>query len=170
MAKAKNINNNTAIGIGIVIVIVALVAIFAFSGAPQTPQQVTTTASNLSTITINVTTTVVQNITTATGPNLATCNGFNVSISQGYHQVVGTCNWRAGLMNVSVFGGSFQSATLQIVEENTSSSPYTFGATTQPCSLSSNVTYVPGGNYQISFQTSAATAGGCGNATLRLSK
>ena len=170
MAKAKNINNNTAIGIGIVIVIVALVAIFALrGGAPQTPQQVTTTASNLSTITVNITTTVVENLTTATGPNLATCNGFNVSISQGYHQVIGTCNWRGGLMNVSVFGGGFQSATLQIVEENTSSSPYTFGATTQPCSLSSNVTYVPGGNYKVSFQTSMAS-GSCGNATVRLSK
>lgn len=170
MAKAKG--NNTAIYIGIVIVVIALIAIFALSNsAPQAPSAATTTASNFTPVTLNVTTTIVENITTATGPNLATCNGFNVSISQAYYQVIGTCNWRSGLMNVTVFGGSFQEATLQIVEENSTTSPYTLGVSAQPCTSISNVTYVPGGNYKISFQTStAASAGSCGNATVRLSK
>lgn len=167
MAKAKN---NNIIYIGIVIVVIALVAILALSSsAPQAPAA-TTTAASLTTATLNVTTTIVKNITTATGPNLATCNGFNISISKEYYQVVGSCNWRAGLMNVTVFGGSFQSATLQIVEQNTTTNPYTLSSTVQPCTLSSNVTYVPGGNYKVSFQTGLSSGGSCGNATMRLSK
>ena len=163
-------NNNTVIYIGIAVVIIAIIAILALGGINSMPSGVTTINKNLTTVTVQpITTTIVPNLTVAAGPNLASCNGYNVSISKAYSEVVGTCNWRGGLLNITAFGGSFQSATLQMVQQNVTLAPYNVSTTAGSCANNAGVVYVPVGNYKVTFQTSLTPQGSCGAAKVRLS-
>ena len=171
MASGKpKMNNSTIIYIGIIIVVAAIAVILLTGGIPAAPIATTTISNNLTTVTVApVPTTIVTNLTVATGPNLASCNGYNVSISTPAHEVVGSCNWRGGLMNVSIFGGGFKSATLQMVQQNVTNAPYNVSTSAGSCSPVAGVVYVPVGNYKVAFATSAVPQGTCGNATVRIS-
>ena len=153
------------------LVIIIVAALIIFSGFVLQPSGSTTVPQTLTTVSLPVTTTVVQNITTATGPNLASCNGYNYSISQAYYGVIGSCNWRGGLVNVTLFGGGFGASTIQIVEQNVTTTPFNTSISGVPCSQHSpEVVYMPPGNYKVSFSVGAPYTTSCGSATMRISK
>lgn len=167
--SAFKMNNSTIIYVGIIIVVVAIAAIL-LTGKSYSAPTTTTISHNLTTVTVApIPTTIVPNLTVATGPNLASCNGYNVSISTANRQVVGSCNWISGLMNITVYGGSFQNAVLKLVQQNITSAPYNVSTTAASCRAVSGVVYIPGGNYKVTLQTSAVPQGACGSATVRLS-
>ncbi|MDE1854834.1 MAG: hypothetical protein KGH57_00730 [Candidatus Micrarchaeota archaeon] len=167
--EAQSKKQNMLIYIGIAVVVIVLVAVIALN-LPPAPTAATTTAANLTTVSVApITTTIVKNITTATGPNLATCNGYNVSISQPNYEIVGSCNWRGGLMNITLFGGSFQSVTLELVQQNTTLAPHNISTSAGSCAKVSGPVYVYLGNYKVVFRSSTLPEGSCGNATVRMS-
>ncbi len=152
----------------VIIIVAALIILSGFTLQPSAP---TTIPKNLTTVTIsNITTTIVHNITTATGPNLASCNGYNYSISQSYYSAVGSCNWRGGLVNVTLYGGSFNNVVIQIVEQNVTTTPFNTSISGVPCSQHSpEVTYMPPGNYKVTFSAGSSYTTSCGSATMRIS-
>lgn len=154
------------------IVIVIIAALIVLSGlGSQQPAAITTVAQNVTSTVPNVTTTIVKNITTATGPNLATCNGYNYSISEAFYSVVGSCNWRGGLMNASIFGGSFDGATLDLIEQNVTTTPFNESISADACMQSSSgAVYVPVGNYKVVFSVGGPAASSCGSTTMRLGR
>ena len=151
-------------------VVVALVALLALSGTPVGPAATTSTVANFTTTSVApITTTIVSNLTMATGPNLASCNGYNVSISQPNYEIVGSCNWRGGLMNITVFGGSFRSVSLELIQENTTLAPHNISTSAYSCEKATGVVYVYLGNYKVIFNSSPIAQGSCGSATVRIS-
>jgi hypothetical protein len=162
-----------------VVVILAAIVILGFlflSNQQSSPISTTTlpttvpTKNLTTTVVASLTTTILKNLTTAIGPNLASCNGYNYSISASGQAVVGSCGWRGGLMNVSIFGGQFTTTSMIMVQQNTTNAPYnaTFAGAT--CTTKSGVFYVPIGNYKVTFTTGPQAVGSsCGGATVRLS-
>jgi hypothetical protein len=167
---AKTNKNNTLIYIGIAVVVVALVALLVLGSIHMGPAATTSTGANFTTASVApITTTIISNITMATGPNLASCNGYNVSISQPNYEIVGSCNWRGGLMNITVFGGSFQSVSLELIQENTTLAPHNISTPAYSCKKVTGVVYVYLGNYKVIFNSSPIAQGSCGSATVRFS-
>lgn len=174
MAKKKQDTNMLVAALVVVAIIVVGAFLLTRPGSKATATTTITTipTKNLTSTTVaSLTTTIVKNLTTAIGPNLAGCNGFNYSTSTPSQSTVGSCGWRGGLMNVSIFGGPFTSTSLTLVQQNVTTAPFnaTFAGTS--CALRSNVFYVAGGNYKVTFATGFATLGvSCGPAYVRLSK
>jgi hypothetical protein len=155
--------------IGLVIMILSAAYLVYFF--PNTMATTTVPNNNLTTMTVtSLVTTVVTNLTTATGPNLASCNGYESSMPSPYYRVIGSCNWRGGLMNVSLSGGSLSGVTLDLVQLNVTNAPFNSSYAADPCSTRSGIFYIPLGNYQVSLTTGASFLGTCGNATVRLTK
>ncbi|MCL5238949.1 MAG: hypothetical protein M1286_00530 [Candidatus Marsarchaeota archaeon] len=162
-------NKNMLAYVGVLAVILVIAIVLLVAGGGRSPGSQTTTANNLTTMTIaGLTTTIVSNLTTATGPNLASCNGYGVSISQAYHRVVGSCSWTGGLVNVSLYGGAFQGTHLEIVQLNTTTTPFNESISAPQCASGGKVFNLPIGSYNVSFTTGIASGGGCGNATMRM--
>ncbi len=167
--KRRAKRTNSLIYIGVVVVILIAAVVILSMGGGSSPAKQTTTTNNLTTMTIaGITTTIVYNLTTATGPNLASCDGYSSSISSSYYRIKGACNWIGGLINVTVFGGSFSGTTLEIVQHNTTSAPFNTSISANACTAGGKVFYMPIGNYNVSFTTGPASGGSCGNATVRL--
>jgi hypothetical protein len=146
---AKNENTKMLIGVAVVVVVVVIGAFFLLNQQSSTLTSTILTTiptQNLtSTAVTSLITTIVINQTTATGQNLASCNGYNYSISTSNQNSVGSCNWRAGLMNVSIFGGSFTNTSLTLVQQNVTSAPYNATFSGSACSTKSGVFRVTGG-------------------------
>jgi hypothetical protein len=177
MKKENTNKGNTGMMIAVIVIVAAVVILGAFFLLNQQSSQMSTTSPttistpNLtSTAVTSLITTIVKNQSTATGPNMASCNGYNYSMSIPNQDSVGSCNWRGGLMNVSIFGGQFASTSLTIVQQNVTTAPYnaTFAGAT--CNTKSGVFFIPIGNYKVTFSTGSQVVGSsCGDATVRLS-
>jgi len=171
--KEKKSNNNV-LYVGVIVAVILILFVAAAVGllSPKGPIGPTTTQNpNLTTIAVqNLTTTIVSNLTMAIGPNLASCNGYNYSIPNAYYEVIGSCNWRGGLLNVTFYGGAYNHATFSIIQQNVTTAPFNFTTSVNYCTPKSGVTYVPPGNYKVLFATSSPYSSSCGRATLRLSK
>lgn len=177
-------NNNMMIIGGIVIVVIVIIAAALLLTGSSGPAPVTTTVATtvIPTTVASSTTTApativstISNYTTLVGPNLATCNGYNVSVNKTYATSDGTCGWRASAgqnyLSIGVYGGGYNNVEVTLLQENATSTPFTFNfAGTNCTSTTSNSTFVPTGNYKVSFYVGGAIIGSkCGPATMRIS-
>ena len=134
------------------------------SSEPIYYSQIATTQTTLTA----QTTSIVTTVPIVTGPNLASCNGYYYSITQADQSAGSSCGWTGGLMNVSLYGGSFQYTNLTLTQQNTTTTPFTLTLLGISCQTQSGVYYVPIGNYRIFFATVSQSASNCGDATARI--